>query len=116
MVDDKSAFEVARSWLSQCLEKHAGCRLNNDSRLPKRVLDVGLGKFDDSLKLYEGQGKIYPYATLSYCWGAEQPGKTTKARLAQYKVSIDIMSLPRTIRDSVRAVRELGLRYLWIGM
>ena len=62
------------------------------------------------------------YAALSYTWGRIKPGETRfrttlqnvddlKEEWGIYKVE---EQLPLTIRDAMKLVRELGIRYLWV--
>jgi hypothetical protein len=55
-----------------------------------------------------------PYATLSYCWGGDQPFKTTAENFLLMQESLDYNSLPKTIQDAIVVTRQIGLRYLWI--
>ncbi|KAI8650019.1 HET domain-containing protein [Fusarium sp. Ph1] len=55
-----------------------------------------------------------PYATLSYCWGGDQPFKLIKARLTQHETHIGIKTLPGTIVDAIEVSIRLGIYYLWI--
>jgi hypothetical protein len=54
------------------------------------------------------------YAALSYCWGGNQPFKTTKANLSSYRTSIDAQKIPRTVRDAILVAESLGFGYLWV--
>jgi hypothetical protein len=54
------------------------------------------------------------YAALSYCWGVEQPQKTTKTNMKPYYTNIDHLSLPKTIQDAILATHKLGLSFLWV--
>jgi hypothetical protein len=54
------------------------------------------------------------YAALSYCWGGEQPHKTTSSRLLSAEPQIPWTVLPQTIKDAVKVTHGLGLQYLWV--
>ncbi|KAH9226247.1 hypothetical protein K456DRAFT_1903963, partial [Colletotrichum gloeosporioides 23] len=55
-----------------------------------------------------------PYAALSYCWGGDQPGKTTKSRLEAYSWTVPWENIGKTIQDAVEVTNNLGLSYLWV--
>jgi hypothetical protein len=104
----------AKSWFSECTEKHETCPAYDETALPTRVLDTMTSADTLGLRLYETRGMKGYYATLSYCWGADQPLKLTSARLAAYNNNIMEETLPQSIRDAVYVTRCLGMRYLWI--
>ncbi|EFX01638.1 het domain containing protein [Grosmannia clavigera kw1407] len=111
-------FEVVRGWLVDCVNTHPLCASPRpDAPLPKRVIDVGPtdGSQEPRLVLTSGQ-KLHDqrYATLSHCWGGALPLSTTSGTLDERIAGIPIASLPKTFRDAVVIVRELGLRLLWI--
>ncbi|ROV94760.1 hypothetical protein VMCG_08856 [Cytospora schulzeri] len=56
------------------------------------------------------------YAALSYCWGTSHNNTltTTPSNLQQHLGAIQISDLPRTLRETIWAARDLGIRYLWI--
>lgn len=56
----------------------------------------------------------YKYALLSYCWGGDQSGKTTKSNMSSYEVGIPDEKIPATVRDGITVTRILGLEYLWV--
>jgi hypothetical protein len=59
-------------------------------------------------------GEAARYATLSYCWGGEQPHRTTKHTLSKYLDEVSLLSIPKTLQDAVFVTRQVGIRYLWI--
>ena len=58
------------------------------------------------------------YAALSYVWGQTETVKTTKDNLAYLLEKGSIFAhdrlLPRTIRDTMRLVKLLDIKYLWV--
>lgn len=54
------------------------------------------------------------YATLSYCWGTDQPSKTLKDNIQAYEIEIPFDALPKTIQDAIIVTRGIGLSYLWV--
>ncbi|KAK2605646.1 hypothetical protein N8I77_008470 [Diaporthe amygdali] len=83
--------------------------------LPTRVIEVGnIG--DEKLRLLETQAStIGQYTALSYCWGGNQPLKTTCANINDLKAGQLLLShLPQTLVDAVHVTRSLGIQYLWV--
>ncbi|ORY09167.1 heterokaryon incompatibility protein-domain-containing protein, partial [Clohesyomyces aquaticus] len=54
------------------------------------------------------------YSCLSYCWGGDQPVKTTKITLHDHLSSISFFSLPRTLQDAIYVSDRLGIPMIWI--
>lgn len=54
------------------------------------------------------------YCCLSYCWGGDQPVKTTKSTLISRLSGIEYAALPHTLKDAVEVTSRLGLRHIWI--
>ena len=81
--------------------------------MPSRVICVSSQPVK-LLTIDNGRPKHGRYAALSYCWGAPQPMRTTKANLATYTDAIPYHALPQTIKDAVITTRGLGLDYLWV--
>ncbi|KAH0837400.1 hypothetical protein FOPE_04966 [Fonsecaea pedrosoi] len=110
-----TAFDLYKSWMSTCLDRHQACRRPDPHFMPTRLLEIGKinGKF--RLKLCNSN-KISPgaYAALSYCWGPDKNLKTSSTNLARHAAGIDAEDLPQTLQDVVRVVDSLGLTLLWI--
>jgi hypothetical protein len=101
------------NWMRLC-EKHKECHKSLDLKLPTRVLDVGRTD-KDKIHLYittpEEEGQ---YVALSYCWGSEGNLTTKKADLKDRCESIELSSIPPTLRDAITITRKLHIQYLWI--
>ncbi len=90
--------------------------------MPKRLVKIGSVEGKKwQISLFEPQAsEVYHYVALSYCWGGEQPRKTTKSNLEQYRISILPSEvgyneyLPSAIRDAIIITNKLGFSYLWI--
>jgi hypothetical protein len=68
-----------------------------------------------NVHLVETHGALFPYATLSYCWGKlGTEWLCTKHNLNQYFHCIDRESLPATIRDCIVIAANLCISYIWI--
>jgi hypothetical protein len=83
--------------------------------VPTRLLEIHghPASFSFFTKLIQLKRPV-SYAALSYCWGGEQPHKTTGARFEAYRTGIPWHALPQSIQDAVKVTYELGLRYLWV--
>ncbi|KAH8647687.1 hypothetical protein BX600DRAFT_518114 [Xylariales sp. PMI_506] len=119
-------FELLRQWLRACDRNHECWPWETTEKpglpsMPTRVIDVGHGSTTaaPTLRLVEpaATGLRARYAALSHCWGAIPDSakfRALRGNLEQIKQGIEYARLPRTFRDAVRAVRALGIRYLWI--
>lgn len=56
----------------------------------------------------------YPYVCLSYCWGTNQMGRTTKENLSQHLLNISLDTLPNTVVDTLRLCWALKYRFVWV--
>ncbi|KAI0528395.1 HET-domain-containing protein [Xylaria digitata] len=105
----------ARSWLQTCVESHPSCPKPSYTFMPKRVLQISL---DASCTTYAVRISVdqppAPYVALSYCWGGDQPYKTTKARMESGQFDLTWEKIPKTIQDAVKITLSLGIQYLWI--
>jgi hypothetical protein len=109
------AFAWTNSRLLECTSSHPECRRPEGSLLPLRVINIKDRGAHESFKLRLTRCQIPDsYAALSYCWGGDQPIKTTNATLEAYTNDIPAYNLPQTLLDAVIATRKLGLSYLWI--
>lgn len=110
---DVESTHIMRSiekWLVEC-EAHENCLTRNSPRLPSRVIYVGHEAQD--VRLYETkEGETSEYVALSYCWGGPQAVTTTLATLELNTTSLDVSSLPQTIRDAILTTRRLRFSYL----
>jgi hypothetical protein len=60
------------------------------------------------------QPSVQLYATLSYCWGGDQPAKLVKDKLAAYSTGIPLGLLPQAIQDAIMVTIGIGIPYLWV--
>lgn len=120
-VASAESFAYAKSWLNDCLgagEKHSQCKVasQSDSSIrPARLVEVSSDRSDHHVKLHcTNETEKIEWGTLSYCWGGDQTGKLTIARLPQYTQKIQVSSLSATLRDAIRVAQGIGMRYIWI--
>ncbi|KAJ8113101.1 hypothetical protein ONZ43_g5230 [Nemania bipapillata] len=104
-------------WFGDCQDGHYGhesCPRRCSPKLPTRVVDIG--DIDGTpFRLRTNQTETRgQYVALSYCWGGDQPYKTTKANLDSYAQEIDPEILPKTLSDAIKVCRILAIRYIWI--
>ncbi|KAF4627069.1 hypothetical protein G7Y89_g11087 [Cudoniella acicularis] len=103
-----------RSWLNECQEKHESCVRRCSPVLPSRVVDIG-DREGSPIHLYVNQnGTRGQYAALSYCWGGDQPYKTTMSNLNSYTQELASSVFPKTLSDAIKVCRAVGMRYIWI--
>ena len=114
------AFDLARTWLTECAghgsELHLLCpKIGNVGVSPKRLLKIDAVNNRYNIRLRETSShEPLSYACLSYCWGGDQPVKTTKATLAQRRKGIHFQSLPKTLQDAITVTVNLQISHLWI--
>jgi Heterokaryon incompatibility protein (HET) len=119
--DDDNCFELARTWINSCVHSHRRCVRLQDTRLPSRVLDVGIHNSPWDPYLLESNGKCGRYVTLSHRWppnlSSMAPNlslKTTSQSIDQRRQGIPLSRMPATFRDAVIVCRKLCICYLWI--
>jgi hypothetical protein len=111
-LSDADCVGLARKWITECQERHPGCKQPPSNPLPTRLVDVG--SEDRDPRLVETLGKTGQYATLSHCWGKAQPLTTTSVTLEEHLRGIPVATLPQTFRDAIYLTRKFQLQYLWI--
>lgn len=111
----ETTLQRAVKWVAECNENHAGTKcISEDPMLPLRVLDVQCDSTSTRLSLFETNGAVGKYTTLSHVWGNPNPFTTTRATIDIYKAGIVFDDLPKTFQDAITMTRRLGVRYLWI--
>ncbi|KAH6961894.1 hypothetical protein BKA56DRAFT_561506 [Ilyonectria sp. MPI-CAGE-AT-0026] len=107
-------LQMARNWLRDCSKNHQVCRhrVQEDSPLPTRVIDVGDSKCQPYL--FQSNGLSAIFAALSYCWGSSRGLTTTKSSLPKHCAALPMDSLPPTLQQAINTTMQLGLRYIWI--
>ncbi|KAJ4346707.1 uncharacterized protein N0V89_010639 [Didymosphaeria variabile] len=109
----QNCFDIGQSWLHRCLNGHQECPRFEPKWMPTRVIAIS-GADQASLVETNTLPTLVAYYALSYCWGTEPVLTTTKSRYEEFKRSIPIKDLPYTIKDAIRAVYDMGGRYLWV--
>jgi hypothetical protein len=107
---------LARQWLQECQTSHGKCRNISQTYMPMRILRISKGcdlcGFHVALETTTKNKSIEPFAALSYCWGGDQPYKTTRARMQTGDAPLQWRKLPRSIQDAVKTTAGLGLQCL----
>ncbi|KAI1421570.1 heterokaryon incompatibility protein-domain-containing protein [Xylaria sp. FL1777] len=107
---------LARQWLQKCQTSHAKCKNVSSNYMPLRVLRISNGcgscEFRVVLETTTKNKSIQPFAALSYCWGGDQPYKTTKARMLSGNLSLEWRKIPKSVQDAIRTTAALGLQCL----
>ena len=104
-----------KTWISTCDVEHGpDCSVHTiliESGGPRWLIDVVKG----CLVPAEAHDR---YVALSYVWGQTETIRTTKDILVYLLEEGSIFAhmhlLPRTIRDTMRLVKLLDIRYLWV--
>lgn len=126
LIDDKIDFSMVRNWLTMCHVGH-GDYCNQSKMLDHEISDpaVEIPSFrlidviDNCVVPAPHNAK---YVGLSYVWGNIDIStilRLLKANIADLKKPGSLLreeyyhKIPITIRDAIRAVGELHLRYLW---
>ncbi|OTB06896.1 hypothetical protein M426DRAFT_9322 [Hypoxylon sp. CI-4A] len=106
---------LARSWLHTCLTSHQLYPKPSLRFIPERMLHVS---FDSLSQVYAVRICLDKtpahYVALSYCWGGDQPYKTTKARMTSGQFNLAWENIPKTLQDAIKITIDLGLEYIWI--
>lgn len=102
----------AKGFIHECLKNHPKCSYYV-SKLPTRVIDVGLDERDEPY-LHISNDQLASYVALSHCWGGSSPVATTSSTLDAMQQGIPMKDLPKTFKEAVEVTRVLGIRYLWI--
>ena len=104
-------------WLRKCDDEHGGkCRRPfgmDPSSLghPRLLIDVQRNCLVET-------GKLNQYACLSYVWGGAKTLKTAQATLQELLEEGSLQKrrdqIPKTIRNTISLIDQLGIRYLWV--
>lgn len=105
---------------------HCSRNLGNEDPFCKTLKEPYFGVIDTQndcivpLPFNEREGSLSfePYATMSYVWGVNRDFKTkttnVRSRCQEGGLASVIPTLPRSLREGIGLVRDLGIRYIWI--
>jgi len=113
---DESCFNLARSWLNDCISNHVTCAKNQASALPTRLIYIEESPEDGQprLRLMETHGERGQFVFMSHAWGAPSPPITTMANYEMRMKGIPIEHMPPSWRDAIVVLQRLRINYLWI--
>ena len=91
--------------------------MGNAEEQPLRLLYVGDQAKDPiyvRLCKTTGLGRCLQYATLSHCWGGQQPTRLLSSNYNDFERGVPRNTLSKVFQDAILVTRRAGLRYLWI--
>lgn len=119
-----SAWEVALSWIINCVVNHKSCgqtNLRSARKLPSRLIAVGEKDDFSDIRLCETiEFEVgWQYVTLSHRWPLNGFSfKLSEETYNEFLKNIPWNQTPQTFKDAIIATRKLqaslGIRYLWI--
>lgn len=112
-VDSARAYNQIQEWLKQC-SGHRECSNPEQRILPSRVIEVSPEQNTESPRLFVTNGLKGSYAALSYCWGRNQVGITTRKNINERRSQLGVKSLSRSVQDAIVVTKRVGLNYLWV--
>ncbi|KAI8718066.1 HET domain-containing protein [Fusarium sp. LHS14.1] len=104
---------LSRRWIQECMENHVDCPALAGKFMPKYVLKLSQNADQYHVSIYQPFSPE-PYTALSYCWGGDQPHKTTRAKINSGNLELDYHILPASIQDAIKVTVGLGYQYLWV--
>ncbi|KAF8856447.1 HET-domain-containing protein [Acephala macrosclerotiorum] len=111
-INSLMAFDQAKKWLKEC-SSHKKCGIVGPTQLPSRVIEVSPENNPGTPRLLESSTIVDYFVALSYCWGLNQTGLTTKSNIKARQERLNIDSLSRTIQDAILVTRKINVKYLW---
>ncbi|KAI4198196.1 MAG: hypothetical protein LQ350_005432 [Teloschistes chrysophthalmus] len=108
-------FDQARAWYQNCLDGQCG---SNPIPPPAKSICTGFRLMDVERHCIVPYERQCNYVALSYVWGGIETIRNLKKTRQSLEVDGALLRkeypLPRTIKDAMLIVRELGERYLWV--
>ncbi|PSN75396.1 HET-domain-containing protein [Corynespora cassiicola Philippines] len=115
-------MEQTKAWLQYCDESHGTACKGHSIQAGLLPADQLLLIDVEEERLVSAPGTT-PYFALSYVWGKDAPGAALETTvenvdLHRQKGALSLekgeLNLPDTIKDSLRLVKRLNARYLWV--
>lgn len=105
-------YDLVKGWLEDCIKNHAqSCHPvdTDEAKVQIHVIDC----WDATIKRLP---PLEQYITLSYVWGQGSNSVRFDALETDNTagLSIPTSKIPRTIRDAMELVKNIGWRYLWV--
>jgi hypothetical protein len=116
MSEERSSFQLAKKWLSACLETHLLCQAESNDILPTRLVKTERVGSELTARLCNGSdlSRNTKYITLSHCWGKGPQFFLQRDNMNQMEQSIPVKDLSPLFQDALIATYELGFKYIWI--
>ncbi|KAH8775876.1 heterokaryon incompatibility protein-domain-containing protein [Hyaloscypha finlandica] len=108
------SVELIKRWLKECTQNHIECVVTEESKLPARVVDIGLDLDPKQPRLLVTNGQTGQYLAFSHCWGSKPLFRTLRSNIEQLQTRIPVQKLPRSFIDAIEVARILRIRYIWI--
>ncbi|KAL9065495.1 MAG: hypothetical protein Q9161_008200 [Pseudevernia consocians] len=111
----RMSLGMIRHWYLNCIDGKCG---GNPSGSPRTILPKAFRLIDvQRMCIVEGNDDSR-YLALSYVWGRSKTLLNTKGVRVDLEteagLSRKLQELPKTIKDAIDLVRELGERHLWV--
>ncbi|KAL8364227.1 hypothetical protein RB601_009794 [Gaeumannomyces tritici] len=109
-------FDVARAWITDCVENHEGCPGLRTYELPTRLIYTGLEPDWSCLRLVQpSKGAKGQYGVLTHCWGPDKIAtRLLKSNLASFLEHIPFSDLSKNFQDTLIIANEISCPYIWI--
>ncbi|KAL8658661.1 MAG: hypothetical protein Q9202_007489 [Teloschistes flavicans] len=108
-------FEQLRTWYQNCLGDQCG---SNPIPAPAKSICEGFRLIDVERHCVVPYERQCNYIALSYVWGGIETVRCTKKNRQDLEVDGALLRkeyrLPRTIKDAILFVKELGEKYIWV--
>ncbi|KAM5385426.1 hypothetical protein ACJZ2D_001067 [Fusarium nematophilum] len=106
-------FKPMKYWLETCDSCHQCMAAAPRSKLPKRLLDVGVV---NRIRLCSTDGWNHDvrYIALSFIWGPGGVPTTLTSNLKNFEQEISPDDLTATFHHAINVARHLSITYLWI--
>lgn len=109
-------LKLIKEWMRICEEEH-GLTCANVWKNVTKQLPQGARMIDVVRMAVVEAPQNCRYVALSYMWGNINTDYKTVLKNVEKRChmgSLESVGLPRTIRDAIKLVQELGERYLWV--
>ena len=110
--------DLLRLWLSSCTEDHMRCNVPWWSQQERKGELSAFRVIDLLQKCIVWIHPSERYTTLSYVWGNSTGFRATTRNISSLEQEGGLRkiekSIPKTIRNAMQLVEDLGERYLWV--
>ena len=111
-VPPKVNMNLVKHWMQSCSAQHDRCRIPTLSAVKEHTIRL----IDTRDYRVVSATSRERYAALSYVWGSETTPLLTRDTLSDLSTldGLRNLTIPQTIIDAIRLVRDLDERYLWV--